>query len=84
MRNRKLIPLIVYALVMILAFSWASGMFGDGTDDIPYSEIVKMIHAEQVTLDQIAQKYVEVPMGRKLDALLLLLHALCAVGRQCK
>ena len=48
MRNRKLIPLIVYALVMILAFSWASGMFGDGTDDIPYSEIVKMIHAEQV------------------------------------
>ncbi len=33
------------------------------------------INAEQVTLDQIKQLYVEVPMGRKLDALILLLHA---------
>ena len=32
------------------------------------------INAEQVTLDQIAQMYMEVPMGRKLDALNLLLH----------
>lgn len=33
------------------------------------------INAEQVTLDQIHQKTMEVPMGRKLDALNLLLHA---------
>lgn len=33
------------------------------------------INAEQVTLNQIKQLYVEVPMGRKLDALILLLHA---------
>ena len=33
------------------------------------------INAEQVTLDQIRQMYVEVPMGRKLDALILLLRA---------
>ena len=33
------------------------------------------INAEQITLDQIKQMYMEVPMGRKLDALILLLHA---------
>ena len=33
------------------------------------------INAEQVTLDNIRQQYVEVPMGRKLDALNLLLRA---------
>ena len=33
------------------------------------------IKAEQVTLDQISQSFMEVPMGRKLDALNLLLHA---------
>jgi ATP-dependent RNA helicase DeaD len=33
------------------------------------------INREQVTLDAIAQSYVEVPMGRKKDALCLLLHA---------
>ena len=33
------------------------------------------INAEQITLDQIKQMYVEVPMGRKLDALILLLRA---------
>ena len=32
------------------------------------------INKSQITLDQIRQMYVEVPMGRKLDALLLLLH----------
>ena len=33
------------------------------------------INARQVTLDQIRQRFMEVPMGRKLDALNLLLHA---------
>ena len=33
------------------------------------------INAEQVTLDQIRQRTMEAPMGRKLDALNLLLHA---------
>ena len=33
------------------------------------------INAAQVTLDQIRQSFMEVPMGRKLDALNLLLHA---------
>ena len=48
MRNRRFFPLIVYAVLMALAFSWASGMFGDGRDDIPYSEIVRLIRSEKV------------------------------------
>lgn len=37
--------------------------------------VVISVNQAQVTLDQIHQMSVEVPMGRKLDALLLLLHA---------
>ena len=48
MRNRRFLPLIIYALVMVLVLSWAAGMFDGGVDDIPYSEIVQMFHREQV------------------------------------
>ena len=33
------------------------------------------VHAEQVTLDEIDQCYMEAPLGKKLDALHLILHA---------
>ena len=48
MKNRRIFPMLIYALGMILIMSWASGMFDGGTDDIPYSEIVQMFHREQV------------------------------------
>ena len=48
MKNRRTIPFLVYVLIMILVMSWASNLFGSGTDDIPYSQIVHLFHAEQV------------------------------------
>ena len=48
MKNRKFTPVVVYILLMILLFSWSSGLFGQETGDIPYSEVVSLLRQEQV------------------------------------
>ena len=48
MKNRRILPMIVYVLVMVLLFSWGTGIFGDSDGDIPYSEVVELFRAEQV------------------------------------
>ena len=48
MKNRRFIPFIVYALVMLLVMSWASGLFTQRQDDLAYSELVSLFRREQV------------------------------------
>ncbi len=48
MKNRRFIPFFVYVLAMILIMSWVSGVFGNGTDKLAYSEVVELFRNEQV------------------------------------
>ena len=48
MKNRRFLPMILYVLVMVLAMSWASGVFDQNGDDVPYSEVVGLFRQEQV------------------------------------
>ena len=48
MKNRKSSPFLIYIIVMFLIMSWVSGFFGDGTDDLTYSEVVSLFQNEQV------------------------------------
>ena len=48
MKNRRYIPFLVYVIAMFLIMSWVSGAFGDGTDDLAYSEVVSLFENEQV------------------------------------
>ena len=48
MKNRKFPPLIIYAIAMFLIMSWVSGIFGDTTDNVPYSDLVTLFYNEQV------------------------------------
>ncbi|MGM9549315.1 MAG: ATP-dependent zinc metalloprotease FtsH [Faecousia sp.] len=48
MKNRRLIPIIVYIAVLVLFFTWASSLFGRNTDSIPYSQVVELFRKEQV------------------------------------
>ncbi len=48
MRNNRFFPFLIYVAVMFLLMSWVSGIFGDGTDNIPYSEVVTLFRNEQV------------------------------------
>ena len=48
MKNRRIIPLILYLLVLVAAFAWLSEAFQTNVNQIPYSEVVEMFHREQV------------------------------------
>ena len=48
MKNRKSIPLIIYLVVMAVAFTWISGLFTPSGNTIPYSQVVSMFEQEQV------------------------------------
>ena len=48
MKNRRFSPIFIYIAVMFLAMSWISGLFGDTTDKLAYSEVVSLFRDEQV------------------------------------
>ena len=48
MKNRRIIPLILYVLIMFAAMSWAMGIFDNTNDDLPYSQVVELFRQEQV------------------------------------
>ena len=48
MKKRSPITIILYIAILILLFSWIFGLFGDGTDNIPYSTILELLEDGQV------------------------------------
>ena len=48
MKNRRIIPMLVYLMLLIAVFSWASGLFTQSQDQIPYSEVLKLFENQQV------------------------------------
>ena len=47
-KNRKPIPVILYLILLISVFSWASQLLGDGVSKIPYSQVLSLFRQEQV------------------------------------
>ena len=48
MKNRRTFALILYLVVLVLLFSWISGMFSRNTNSMPYSQMVELFQKEQV------------------------------------
>jgi len=48
LKNRRAIPLIIYLIILAVAFTWMSGMFSSDRNAIPYSQVVSMFEKEQV------------------------------------
>jgi len=48
LKKRRIIPVIIYAIILLLAFSWMMDFFGIGKDNLSYSEIVGLFQKEQV------------------------------------
>ena len=48
MKNRKISPFFIYIIAMFLIMSWVSGLFGDGTDDLTYSQVIGLFQDAQV------------------------------------
>ena len=66
MKNRRFIPLILYVVILIAAFSWLGEMFRTDVNQIPYSEVVELFRQEQVksfVVEDDSAKYVEITTG---------------------
>ncbi len=48
MKKRSIVTLVVYLAVLALLFAWVTGLFGGGMDDVPYSQIVKLLQDGKV------------------------------------
>ncbi len=48
MKNRRTISIVLYLIFLGLIFGWASGLFNQPGNDIPYSKVVSLFEQEQV------------------------------------
>ena len=48
MKKRSPLSIILYVAILALLFAWVFGLFGDGTDKIPYSTVLELLEDGQV------------------------------------
>ena len=48
MKKARFIPVILYVVLLIAAFSWVGDLFADNMNQIPYSRVVELFRTEQV------------------------------------
>ena len=48
MKNRKIIPLIIYLVILAVVFTSVSGIFSQNANAVPYSQVVSLFRQEQV------------------------------------
>ncbi len=48
MKKRRILPILLYVVVLVLLLSWIGGAFGGGADGLSYSEVVGLFRNEQV------------------------------------
>ena len=65
MKKRSFFPLLIYVAIMILILSWATDLFGGGTDDIPYSQIVHLFREEQVKSFEVQNEIIYLNLHRE-------------------
>ena len=62
MKKRKPFSIILYVLILIVAFSWILGLFDTRADKIPYSEVVALFRNEQVSTFVVEGNYIQLQL----------------------
>ncbi len=58
MKSRKIIPILIYVVVLGLLFSWMLGAFGPHDDELAYSQVVKLFQDRQVRAFSVEDGYI--------------------------
>ena len=67
MKNRSNLSVLIYLAVLFLLFSWISGAFGLGVDDLSYSQIVELFENEQVKSFTVQDNQIELELHTPID-----------------
>ena len=66
-KNRKPIPVILYVILLISVFSWASQLLGDGVSKIPYSQVLSLFRQEQVKAFEVQDDVITMELYDAID-----------------
>ena len=67
MKKRGNFTILIYLVVLFLLFSWISGAFGLGMNDLSYSQIVDLFEAEQVKRFTVEDNQIEMELYTPYD-----------------
>ena len=67
MRNRRVLPLIVYVVLLMVIFSWSSNLFGGSLNQMPYSQVLRLFQLEQVKAFEVEDKVITMELHTPLD-----------------
>ena len=67
MKNRRIIPLIVYLLLLVAVFSWAGDLFSGESSQLPYSQVVQLFREEQVRAFEIQDDIITMELHTPID-----------------
>ncbi len=76
MKNRRLITIVIYALILVLAFSWMMGLFGQRDDGLVYSQIIELFKNEQVKSFVVEDNYIRLNLHEPYEGKTSLLATL--------
>ena len=62
MKNRRVLTLVIYLAILVLAFSWMTGIFGGQDDGPTYSQIVDLFRQEQVRSFTVRDDYIHLEL----------------------
>ncbi len=63
MKNRKPFSVILYVVILVVAFSWILGLFDARADRVTYSEVVALFRNEQVSAFVVEGDYIELQLN---------------------
>ncbi len=67
MKKSRILPIIIYAAVLILLFSWIMNIFGFGKDALSYSQIVELFRKEQVKSFEVEGNEIHLVLHQSLN-----------------
>ncbi len=62
MKKRKVISLVIYVAVLVLAFSWMLGLFGSQDDGLAYSQVIALFREQQVKSFVVEDNYIRMQL----------------------
>ena len=67
MKKTRIISIIIYVALLAMIFSWTFGLFGDGTDDLSYSQVVELFQEEQVKRFVVSEQTISMELHEPHD-----------------
>ena len=67
MKNQKIIPRLLYIVLLFAVFSWAMDMFDQNLNQMPYSEVLSLFEKEQVKAFQVEDKVITMELHTPIE-----------------